>query len=267
MKIAAVTITFNRPWLLGRMIRCFEKQTLPLEQRELVILDDAGQYPKQPCGEGWRVISQTNRYPDIGPKRNAAVQLISDDVDAIAVWDDDDFYLPTAMEACVNALEKSPWSQARQVLEWQDAGWKRVQTYHRRTPDSCAYHGAWSFRLDAFRQAGGYPENGNEDNPLARNLLRLFGPSADTICNKFPDPWYVYSRDRKTGMADQQSTYHVSELYLRLSRSNPKGYGAIAWSEVEKANKNIIRMGSIPVEWDRDYLAIPIPRRPFPRPW
>jgi hypothetical protein len=267
MKIAAVTITFNRPRLLGRMIRCFEMQTLPLEQRELVILDDAGQYPSQPSGEGWRVVSQTTRYPDIGPKRNAAVKLVSDDVDAIAVLDDDDFYLPNAMAACVHALEKKPWSQARQVLEWDEMKWKRVRTHHHTAPDSCAYHGAWAFRLDAFKKAGGYPSVGNEDNPLANNLTRLFGPSADTICPQFPDPWYVYSRDRKTGMTEPQNTYHVSELYIRLSRTHPKDYGKIAWSEIENTNKNIVPVDQIPVGWDRDYLAIPIPTRIQPRPW
>ena len=44
MKIAAVCITYLRPRQLGWMIECFLRQDYPPQRRQLVILDDAGQY-------------------------------------------------------------------------------------------------------------------------------------------------------------------------------------------------------------------------------
>jgi len=53
VRIAAVCPTYKRPHLLGRAIHCFLQQTHP--DRELVILDDAGQYPTQ-SGDRWRLV-------------------------------------------------------------------------------------------------------------------------------------------------------------------------------------------------------------------
>ena len=56
MKIAAVCVTYLRPRQLGWMIHCFLRQDYPAARRELVILDDAGQYDNQ-SGPGWRLVS------------------------------------------------------------------------------------------------------------------------------------------------------------------------------------------------------------------
>jgi hypothetical protein len=275
MKIAAVCITYNRPALLGRLIRCFEQQTLPLELRELVILDDAGQYPSQPCGKGWQVTSVASRFPSLGLKRKASIELISDDADAIAVWDDDDFYLPDALAACRRALHTKEWAQARHILEWDCGGreWIRQESHARKNKNSCAYHGAWSFRRAAFETVGGYPDSGSEDNPLADKLTKEFGSSGETECREFPDPWYVYSRGKVNGMigksgAEKTRTYHVSDLYQQLAKQQVPGFHAVAWDQLgEQEADKIQPVDEIPVGWDRDYLAIPMPKRTLRRPW
>ena len=128
MKIAAVCCTYLRPRQLGRLIQCFLRQDYPAGRRELVILDDAGQYNDQ-RGDGWRLVSVDRRFPSLGEKRNAAAAMVSDDVDALAPWDDDDQYLPWALSASVAALELAPWSRPsvvpfstarRQALAAQD---------------------------------------------------------------------------------------------------------------------------------------------------
>jgi glycosyltransferase involved in cell wall biosynthesis len=113
MKIAAVCCTYLRPKALGRLIHCFLQQDYP--KRELIILDDAGQYDNQQ-GDRWRLISVNSRFPTLGEKRNAAVALVADDVEALAVWDDDDLYLPWALRACAEALRVAPWSRPSIVL-------------------------------------------------------------------------------------------------------------------------------------------------------
>ena len=105
MKIAAVCCTYLRPKHLGWLIKCFLEQDYA--DRELVILDDADQYDNQ-RGDGWELVSVRRRFRSLGEKRNAAIAMTSSDADALAVWDDDDLYLPWALSASVAALEAAP---------------------------------------------------------------------------------------------------------------------------------------------------------------
>lgn len=248
MKIAACCITWRRPRLLAQLIECFNRQTY--QERELLILDDSGQYPSQPSGDRWRVVSIDRRFRTIGEKRNAAAALVSPDVDAMAVWDDDDIYLPWALAACVNALESSPWAQPRQVLEWtpDGTGWIRQQTFSEKEPYRLAYHGSWSYRRDAFVVCGGYPFSISEDWGLAREMQARFGPSADTICGAFPDPFYVYSRS-------MSGSWHISE----------RGCNAAVYAKAE--DEPLEEVEKLQIGWERDYTAIPIPVEVSKRPW
>ena len=154
VKIAAVCCTYLRPKWLGWMIRCFEKQDHP--NRELVILDDAGQYD-QTNGDRWRLVSEKDRYPSLAEKRNAAACLVSDDVDALAIWDDDDLYLPWALSATVAALENGEWSCPSVVLELRSDG-----SFWQHKTDR--WHNAhWGFRREVFWRVGGYPLEGMSD--------------------------------------------------------------------------------------------------------
>jgi hypothetical protein len=186
MNIAAVCCTFLRPRQLGHLVHCFLKQDHPAEKRELVILDDAGQYDDQQ-GNGWRLISVPRRYPTLGEKRNAAAALVSDEVDALAVWDDDDLYLPWSLRACVAALKVAPWSRPSLVLHPQmDGSLKQHET-------GGLFHGGWAYTRRAFQQAGGYPaQNNGEDQAFARRLKRASLEEADPT-ELGLKPFYVYS--------------------------------------------------------------------------
>jgi len=185
MKIAAVCCTYLRPQQLGHMIRCFELQDYPIDKRELVILDDAGQYDNQ-RGEGWRLVSTSRRFRTLGEKRNAAAALISDDVDAVAVWDDDDLYLSWALRASVAALDVAPWSRPSLVLHpQQDGSLAQHET-------GGLFHGGWAYTCRAFHQAGGYPRaNNGEDQSLAKRMMRARLEEADPIQLGFK-PFYVF---------------------------------------------------------------------------
>ena len=62
--------TFRRPRLLENAIACFLAQDYPANRRELIILDDAGQFPAS-HGPNWRLISLPSRF------RSLAVKYIS----------------------------------------------------------------------------------------------------------------------------------------------------------------------------------------------
>lgn len=165
MKIAAVCVTFNRPRTLGQMIRCFERQDHA--ERELVVLDDAGQYPSTE-GPGWRLVSVPKRFPTLGEKRNAAARLVSPDVEALAVWDDDDLYMPWALRASAAALRRAAWSRPSLVLHPQrDGSLRQHET-------GGLFHSGWAYRRDIFERVGGYAAmNNGEDQELARRFAQL----------------------------------------------------------------------------------------------
>ena len=188
MKIAAVCCTYLRPKQLGYLIRCFLEQDYPAADRELVILDDAGGYDNQQ-GDRWRLISTAERFPTLGEKRNAATALAGDGVDAVAVWDDDDLYLPWALRACAAALEHAPWSRPSLVLHPRKGPGAAGLAQHE---TGGLFHGGWAYCRKVFEQVGGYPAaNNGEDQALARRLKRAGVREADPIRLGF-SPFYVY---------------------------------------------------------------------------
>jgi len=115
MKLAAICCTYKRPKLLAEAVESFLRQDYPAAQRELIVLDDAGQYGNQ-VGNGWRIVSSPVRFRTLGEKRNASAALVSPEVDAYCVWDDDDIYLPWHMSAAAVALATADYSIPTMVL-------------------------------------------------------------------------------------------------------------------------------------------------------
>jgi len=185
MNIAAVCCTYLRPKQLGQMIRCFQLQDYPAERRELIILDDAGQYDNRQ-GDRWRLVSTNKRFHTLGEKRNAAAALVSNNVDALAVWDDDDLYLPWALRASVAALQRAPWSRPSLVLHQQKDGTLKQHL------TGGLFHGGWAYHRNVFGQVGGYPAmNNGEDQAFARRLQRAGTDEADPVQLGFAS-FYVY---------------------------------------------------------------------------
>lgn len=220
MKIAVACCTYRRPKSLGQMIACFEAQDYPADLRELVILDDAGQYDDQ-RGDGWRLHSIRSRFRTLGEKRNAVTSLVSPDTEAIAIWDDDDIYLPWALSATAAVLTESCWSRPGQVLV-------RSRQNHRiiRKPAGSLFHGGWGYRINAFHAAGGYPAmNNGEDQAFARRMRDAGYESADPCQSGFA-PFYLYQW--KGGQHN-------------LSGMGPRGYEWLGRSKPGKA-KLLVRL-------------------------
>jgi len=242
MKIAAVCCTFNRPALLGRMIESFNRQDY--DKRELVILDDAGQYGNRE-GDRWRIVSVDLRYPSVGAKRNEVLRLVlyqvSPYADCVATWDDDDLYLPWQLSASVAALRHADWAQPRQVLgEIRPGRFTRIETNNRRVPDVYGYPGGWSFKAGVIEAAGGYPPISNgEDAILAERLTAMYGPSADTITGEYPIPGYVFTPPGR-------GEYHISAM-----GPGNVGYERLGSMPIEPA-------GALDISWPADYSTWPI---------
>ncbi|GAB6166139.1 hypothetical protein JCM19992_21390 [Thermostilla marina] len=178
MKIACLCPTFNRPAQLAEAVESFLRQSYPAELRELILLDDAGQYAPEACDHlpGVKLVTTPHRFRTLGEKRNACAALASPDVEAYAVWDDDDIYLPWHLEAMAAVFRAGhPWSLPAEV-------WIDRRTYLERKQSGGLFHGSWGFTRDAFLSVGGYPAmQSGQDQALAARFkhagIRAASPS------------------------------------------------------------------------------------------
>ena len=245
-KIACLTITHNRPHLLPNLIESFLRQDYPAMNRELLILDDLGQYPTEPSGDGWQVISVKRRFETLSAKRNALAAMTGNDVDALAWWDDDDTFLPWCLLSHAWALKRSPVSHPGLVL---DGSFKVHETGQR------MYQATQCIDRELFFHVGGYPRgNSGVDQHLITRLRKIgsLNDFADPT-EQFP-PWFIY------GWSDTNSP-HLSTL------DKPTGYdGERLTLEAEMGRKN--QVSEIVPKWRRNWsvevrksLGIPVDLR------
>jgi len=213
LKIACLCLTYRRPRRLPEAIACFERQDYPAHLRELVILDDAGQYAPQE-GKGWHLTSTTRRFRTLGEKRNAAAALASPDVDAYAVWDDDDIYLPWHLTQVARALERSPWSIPTRIFR---EVFGRLELF---VNDARFYHAGWGFSRELFQRAGGYPfQQSGEDQILRRRFEEAGAVPADSSADA--EPSYIMR------WFSEPSAWHISAIlhegaYASLAAPRPR---------------------------------------------
>lgn len=230
MKLAALCCTYLRSNVLGQLIESFLRQDYPRELRELIVLDDAGQYDNQQ-GEGWRLVSVPRRFHSLGEKRNACAALAAPDAEGFLVADDDDIYLPHWFSASAKALRQAEWSRPSLVLLEEGDGLKEAET-------GGLYHGGWAYRRRAFYRVRGYgPLNNGEDQDLAGRLAAA-GTSTCDPCD-FAPPFYIY---------------RVANGGYHLSHMGEHGYGTLAPSEPA-------RKAAFAVHWPRDFATLPAARR------
>jgi hypothetical protein len=212
LKIACLCVTYLRPRRLAEAIACFEQQDYPESLRELVVLDDAGQYAPL-AGRRWQVISTARRFRTLGEKRNAAAALAAPDADAYLVWDDDDIYLPWHVSAAARALARSPWSVPALVyremfgrLELHDNG----DRY---------YHSAWGFTRALYERAGGYPFAQRGEDQILRERFEAAGAvPADPSAGG--EPSYVMRWFGEPG-AWHFSALEGDDAYARIGATAP----------------------------------------------
>lgn len=238
MKITAFCPTLNRPELLGRMIKCFEHQTY--QNRELVILDDSGQYENQ-SGDRWHLISVPRRFRSLGEKNNAAIAMASADTEAYAKADDDDIYMPWWLEALVEGLQRGQICQPRLAIDFVDGEWVQSETFNRRIPKRFAYHGCWGYRRTLIERTGGYrPLFAGDDQEFDRRLLKEHHIHSVDI-NGYP-PFYWYNRPLENRLSERGGS---REAYLNTTIGAyvgkvPEWTGERVW-EREIPTKQIVR--------------------------
>lgn len=231
MKLAAICCTYLRPRELENVIESFLRQDHPADQRELVVLDDAGQYSSSMVSglAGVKLITCPVRFRTLGEKRNASAALVSPSVDAYCVWDDDDVYLPWHMSAAAAALADADYAIPTSIyVEKHD--------HLESKPNQHLFHGGWSFRRRAFETVHGYPfmQSGQD-----QGLLRRFKSSrlrrADPLQSD-ARPSYVYRWFTTT------CRWHISAM-------GSGGYERLAHRAVHVVDR-------LEPRWHRDWLRL-----------
>jgi len=187
MKVAAICCTYLRPAELANAVECFLKQDYPSELREMVILDDAGQYSPDVFRGlvGVRLVVSPVRFRTLGEKRNASAALVSSDVDAYCVWDDDDVYLPWHISAAVGALKNADYTIPKGLFVEKSGKLEFKENQY-------LFHGSWSFRREAFEKVDGYPFiQSGQDQGLLRRFKAKSLVRNDPLCVD-RRPSYVY---------------------------------------------------------------------------
>jgi len=230
-KFACICLTFDRTDLLPRALYSYLEQDYPDDRAELIILDDAGQYRSQSGDEGkpWELVSVSRRFSSIGAKRNAAISMVSPDVDAIVIWDDDDVYLPWTLRAHAVALADGDWSRPSLVIDHRNDGIELCEA-----SEQYVFHAAWAFRLDIFKSSGGYGDIiSGEDKDLASKFIDGGVKCVDPIGLGF-DPYFVFNRFG--------TSYHISYM-------SSEGYRTL-----KPGGLLVDKLG--PRKWDNDFVAI-----------
>lgn len=160
MKIACLCPTFRRPQLAANAAACFLAQDYPSGDRRLYVLDDAKQFEDtRDEAAGIYAASTQARYASLANKFNAvALWALSTwpEVEAFAVWEDDDVYLSGHLRQHAVALAGGAGcSMPSRVL----SNYGLPKDGSTRVEDATGrFHGGWAFSRAAFERIGGWPD-------------------------------------------------------------------------------------------------------------
>ncbi|PQO43820.1 glycosyltransferase family 2 protein [Blastopirellula marina] len=157
--VSCVMPTYGRPDFVDESIRMFLAQDYP--NKELIILNDCADQHFECTSPNVRVINSEQRYPTLGEKRNAAIEAAKGEV--IAVWDDDDVYLPWRISFSLAEMKRHKTEFYRPEEFW--AYWGEETLHDNRSTPGWVNHAFVLFTKSLWRQVGGYPiQNLNEDS-------------------------------------------------------------------------------------------------------
>lgn len=122
VKIVCLMPTYGRcQSLLNNSLACFFAQDHP--DKHLFILDDLGTLEHcsavSPYDQDVWILSTRSRAASVGAKYNemiATLEASGIDYDAVAVWDDDDVYLPSHLSNHAATLATHSWSKPSQIV-------------------------------------------------------------------------------------------------------------------------------------------------------
>jgi len=166
--ISCVMPTYGRPDFVDESVAMFLSQDYL--HKELIVLNDCpgqefvGDFP------GVRLINREQRFATLGEKRNACIEAANGSL--IAVWDDDDIYLPWRLSFSLREMQKHDTRFYRAAEFW--AYWGDAALHDNQSVPGWVNHPNTLFSKALWREAGGYPAQGvGEDCEFFARIHRL----------------------------------------------------------------------------------------------
>jgi glycosyltransferase involved in cell wall biosynthesis len=188
--VSCICGTYNRPpdyqHLLEEAIESFVRQDYP--HKELIVLNDCPEQVLDCDAPGVRVVNVSSRFPSLGDKWNAAIDLSRGEL--IAPWNDDDISLPKRLSFSVERLGDADYFNPRSYWFWDNDG------LHFDHPIGYA-HNASLFTRTAFHAVGGYPsislgEDAAMDNALLTRMEHVVDPHRGYPALDKSEWFYIY---------------------------------------------------------------------------
>ncbi len=189
--VSVLCSTYGRPKFLANAFSCFLGQDYPATRRQLLILDDRGDFDAT-TADNMQLFSTKTRFPSTAAKYNWLAAKADGEV--LVIFDDDDVYMPWHVSAQVRAMESGLWAKPSTV--------QMISTDAMLVSPTNAkgrFHGTLALDRAFLAEAGGWYETPRSDWSLSfiRGLNERH-PPADTL-DADPRPSYVY-RLHKDGL-------------------------------------------------------------------
>lgn len=234
-------VTFARPRrLLEEAVYSFLNQDYAGE-KELLILNDFDRQTVVFDHPQVTVVNVPSRFHTLGEKRNAAAALCRHDL--LAVWDDDDIYLPHRLSLSASMYdEKKRFFNLSRAFSLNDGAISgpKVGPFH-----SC---GIWHRSL--FDEVGGYAHMGSgQDKDLTTRFERVIGAATNRSEVQPSQIFYLY---RWSGT----ESYHMSS-FGRDGTGKP-GNDQVMEYALRELEQGKIQAGEIVLEphWRVDYCQL-----------
>jgi glycosyltransferase involved in cell wall biosynthesis len=234
-------LTFGRPpRILEEAVYSFLNQDYP-GPKELLILNDFTQQTIVFDHPQVTVVNADARFRTVGEKRNAAVARCRHDL--LAVWDDDDIYLPHRLSFSVSQYdEQRRFFKPTRAFVLNDGIISG--------PSSNLFHSSSMWHRTLFDEVGGYARMGSgEDVDIETRFKKVIGHG---MTYGLIQPWEIYYLYRWYGTG----SYHLSGF----GRDGPDRSGNDQVMEFvrDQLERGIIRPGRIALEpqWSVDYARL-----------
>ena len=150
--------TYGRPEYVNESVAMFLAQDYP--RKELIILNDCASQRFEGDFQDVRIINRDGRFASLGEKRNECIRLAKGSV--IAVWDDDDVYLPWRLSFSWHEMDRLESPFYRPAEFW--AYWGGEDIHDNQSVPGWISHSWVMFTKELWARVGGYPSiNWGED--------------------------------------------------------------------------------------------------------
>ncbi len=156
--ITCIMPTYGRPQYVCESVGMFLDQDFP--SKELLIYNDCVGQTFESCDPEVRIVNTDRRFATLGEKRNACIQAACGEF--IAIWDDDDVYLPWRLSLSLSEAER--WNTPFYRPEAFLAFWDEDRLHDNHSVPGWLSHSTVMFRKALWLEVGGYPScNVGED--------------------------------------------------------------------------------------------------------